>query len=133
MTLKKTKTKNVPTYTWNLCRSPAMKESISEWNQLLTLQQIFRTIRKCGEFTNRQFVLTTIVPILCNERSWICFVFFLYSYDNQTLKIVIQDMEMTAKELRWKVMQVQNFKNLKCTINLLAPILPLNQAWNSWK
>ena len=37
-------------------------------------------------------------------------------------------MEMTAKELRWKVMQVQNFKNLKCTINLLAPILPLNQA-----
>ena len=33
--------------------------------------------------------------------------FFPFSYDNQTLKIVIQDMEMTAKELRWKVMQVK--------------------------
>lgn len=33
--------------------------------------------------------------------------FFPFSYDNQTLKIVIQDMEMTAKELRWKVLQVK--------------------------
>ncbi|CAB4028234.1 Neurotransmitter-gated ion-channel transmembrane region [Paramuricea clavata] len=28
-----------------------------------------------------------------------------YPYDNQTLRIVIQDMEMAAKELRWKHMQ----------------------------
>ncbi|EDO30841.1 predicted protein [Nematostella vectensis] len=28
-----------------------------------------------------------------------------YPYDNQTLRIVIQDMEMTAKELRWKLMK----------------------------
>ncbi|KXJ13058.1 uncharacterized protein LOC110240897 [Exaiptasia diaphana] len=28
-----------------------------------------------------------------------------YPYDNQTLRIVIQDMEMTAKELRWKLME----------------------------
>lgn len=32
---------------------------------------------------------------------------FSRRYDNQTLKIVIQDMEMTAKELRWKVMKVK--------------------------
>ena len=35
------------------------------------------------------------------------FILFLRRYDNQTLKIVIQDMEMTAKELRWKVMKVK--------------------------
>ena len=34
-------------------------------------------------------------------------ILFLRRYDNQTLKIVIQDMEMTAKELRWKVMKVK--------------------------
>ena len=35
------------------------------------------------------------------------FILFFRRYDNQTLKIVIQDMEMTAKELRWKVMKVK--------------------------
>ena len=34
-------------------------------------------------------------------------ILFSRRYDNQTLKIVIQDMEMTAKELRWKVMKVK--------------------------
>lgn len=34
-------------------------------------------------------------------------ILLLRRYDNQTLKIVIQDMEMTAKELRWKVMKVK--------------------------
>lgn len=36
-----------------------------------------------------------------------------YPYDNQTLKIVIQDMEMTAKELRWKVMQGSDDSDFK--------------------
>ncbi|XP_073255237.1 proton-gated ion channel-like [Porites lutea] len=36
-----------------------------------------------------------------------------YPYDNQTLKIVIQDMEMTAKELRWKVMKPADFSDFK--------------------
>ena len=45
----------------------------------------------------------TVVVSLYRLHSEHC---FLHSYDNQTLKIVIQDMEMTAKELRWKVMKV---------------------------
>ncbi|XP_015749099.1 PREDICTED: uncharacterized protein LOC107328873 [Acropora digitifera] len=36
-----------------------------------------------------------------------------YPYDNQTLKIVIQDMEMTAKELRWKVLQPSDISDFK--------------------
>ena len=34
--------------------------------------------------------------------------YFFYSFDNQTLKIEIQDMEMAAKELRWKILTVSN-------------------------
>ena len=29
-----------------------------------------------------------------------------FRFDNQTLKIEVQDMEMTAKELRWKLLEV---------------------------
>ncbi len=29
-----------------------------------------------------------------------------FRFDNQTLKIEIQDMEMAAKELRWKILTV---------------------------
>ena len=43
-------------------------------------------------------------------------ILFSRRYDNQTLKIVIQDMEMTAKELRWKVMKV------KLEFTKLAPL-----------
>ena len=30
-----------------------------------------------------------------------------FPFDNQTLKIEVQDMEMTAKELRWKLLEVR--------------------------
>ncbi|KAK2566851.1 hypothetical protein P5673_009537 [Acropora cervicornis] len=39
--------------------------------------------------------------------------YFRVNYDNQTLKIVIQDMEMTAKELRWKVLQPSDISDFK--------------------
>lgn len=47
--------------------------------------------------------------------------YFFRSYDNQTLKIVIQDMEMTAKELRWKVMKVNSVmcEIFGCYLNIL--------------
>lgn len=48
----------------------------------------------------------------------------MHSYDNQTLKIVIQDMEMTAKELRWKVMQVKNLKFMIYFLNYRIVFLP---------
>lgn len=51
----------------------------------------------------------------------------MHSYDNQTLKIVIQDMEMTAKELRWKVMQVKNLKFMIYFLNYRIVFLHFHQ------
>ena len=54
------------------------------------------------------------------------FILFFRRYDNQTLKIVIQDMEMTAKELRWKVMKVKvEFMKL---YKMFAPLSLLQTA-----
>ena len=44
------------------------------------------------------------------------FSFVICSFDNQTLKIEIQDMEMTAKELRWKILTV-SIENRNMFIN----------------
>lgn len=53
-------------------------------------------------------------------------ILFSRRYDNQTLKIVIQDMEMTAKELRWKVMKVKlEFTKL---YKMFAPLSLLQTA-----
>ena len=50
----------------------------------------------------------SVLKFMCIVNISIGNSYFLpFSYDNQTLKIVIQDMEMTAKELRWKVLQVK--------------------------
>ena len=62
---------------------------------------------------------------MLDKQSSEFFILFFRRYDNQTLKIVIQDMEMTAKELRWKVMKVKlEFTKL---YKMFAP-LPLLQT-----
>lgn len=100
-----------------------MKESILGWNQLLTLLQIFKTIRKCTKYLayrDKRYYL--------EKKTWKkSYIWFLHSYDNQTLKIVIQDMEMTAKELRWKVMQVKNLKFMIYFLNYRIVFLPFHK------
>ncbi|XP_046852069.1 uncharacterized protein LOC124445390 [Xenia sp. Carnegie-2017] len=57
-----------------------------------------------------------------------------YPYDNQTLRIVIQDMEMAAKELRWHIMQAADGQDFKFRSGV-SPMLNYT-GWlfdtNSW-